>query len=69
MNMPRLNQNQRIQALTMLARGDNVSNVSRAFGCHMYLRLELHVQISLYYVLPYKAKISAQHGIGFILDR
>ena len=34
MNMPRLNQNQRIQALTMLARGDNVSNVSRAFGCH-----------------------------------
>ena len=34
LNMPRLNQNQRIQALTMLARGDNVSNVSRAFGCH-----------------------------------
>ena len=34
MNMPKLNQNQRIQALTMLARGDNVSNVSRAFGCH-----------------------------------
>ena len=34
MNMPRLNQNQRIQALTMFARGDNVSNVSRAFGCH-----------------------------------
>ena len=33
-NMPELNQNQRIQALTMLARGDNVSNVSRAFGCH-----------------------------------
>ena len=32
--MPILNQNQRIQALTMLARGDNVSNVSRAFGCH-----------------------------------
>ena len=31
--MPRLNQNQRIQALTMLARGD-ISNVSRAFGCH-----------------------------------
>ena len=31
--MPRLNQNQRIQALTMLACGD-VSNVSRAFGCH-----------------------------------
>ena len=32
--MSRLNQNQRIQALTMLARGENVSNVSRAFGCH-----------------------------------
>ena len=32
--MPRLNQNQRIQSLTMLARGDNVSNASRAFGCH-----------------------------------
>ena len=35
----------------------------------MYLRLGLHVQIRLYYVLPYKAKLSAQHGIGFILDR
>ena len=35
----------------------------------MYLRLGLHVQIRLYYVLPYKAKISAQHGISFILDR
>ena len=34
LNMARLNQNPRIQALTMLARGDNVSNVSRAFGCH-----------------------------------
>ena len=34
LNMPGLNQNQRILALTMLARGDNVSNVSRAFGCH-----------------------------------
>ena len=34
LNMPRLNQNQRIQALTMLARRNNVSNVSRAFGCH-----------------------------------
>ena len=32
--MPRLNQNQRIQPLTMLARSDNVSNVSRAFGSH-----------------------------------
>ena len=38
-------------------------------SCDMYLRLGLHVQISLYYVLPCKAKISAQHGIGFILDR
>ena len=34
LNMPRLNQNKRIQALTILALGDNVSNVSRAFGCH-----------------------------------
>ena len=33
--MPRLNQNRRIQAFTMLARGDNVSNVNRAFGCHI----------------------------------
>ena len=32
--MPRLNQNQRIQELTMLARGDNVYSVSRVFGCH-----------------------------------
>ena len=32
--MPKLNQNQRIQALTMLARGDNDSNVCRAFDCH-----------------------------------
>ena len=38
-------------------------------SCDMYLRLGLHVQIRLYYVLPYKEKISAQHGIGFILDR
>ena len=44
--MPRLNQNQRIQALTMLARGDNVSNVSRAFGCHRntIIRLPQHFQ-------------------------
>ena len=41
MNMPRLNQNQRIQALTMLARGDNVSNVSRAFGCHRNTMIRL----------------------------
>ena len=38
-------------------------------SCDMYLRLGLLVQIGLYYVLPYKAKISAQHGISFILDR
>ena len=38
-------------------------------SCDMYLCLGLHVQIRLYYVLPYKAKISAQHGTGFILDR
>ena len=37
--------------------------------CDMYLRLGLHVQISLYYVMPYQSKISAQHGTGFILDR
>ena len=34
LNMPRLNQNRQIQALTIIACGDNVSNVSRAFGCH-----------------------------------
>ena len=33
----------------------------------MYLRLELHMQIRLYCVLPYTAKISAQHDIGFRL--
>ena len=38
-------------------------------SCDMYLRLGLQEQIRPYYVLPYKAKISAQHGIGFILDR
>ena len=44
--MPRLNQNQRIQALTMLARGVNVSNVSRAFGYHRntIIRLRQHFQ-------------------------
>ena len=41
LNMPRLNQNQRIQALT-LARGNNVSNVSRAFGCHRNTIIRLH---------------------------
>ena len=38
-------------------------------SCDMYLRLGLHVQIRLYYVFPYKAKISAQHCIGFMLDQ
>ena len=38
-------------------------------SCDMYLRLGLHLQIRLYYVLPYKAKISTQHGKGFTLDR
>ena len=38
-------------------------------SCDMHLRLGLCVQIRLYYVLPYKVTISAQHGIGFILDR
>ena len=39
--MPRLNQNQRIQALTMLARGHNVSNVSRAVGCNRNTTIRL----------------------------
>ena len=41
LNMHRLNQNQRIQALTILARGDNASNVSRAFGCHRNTIIQL----------------------------
>ena len=41
LNMPRLNQNQRIQALTMLARGNNVSDVSRAFGRHRHTIIRL----------------------------
>ena len=41
LNMPKLNQNQRIQALTMLARGDNVSKISRAFGCHRNTIIQL----------------------------
>lgn len=32
--MPRLQQNQRIQAVTMLASGQSVAAVARAFGCH-----------------------------------
>ena len=38
-------------------------------SCDMYLRLGLHVEIRLYHVLTSKAKISAQHGIGLILDQ
>ena len=41
LNMPRLNQNQRIQVLTMLARGDNISDVSTAFGCHRFTIIRL----------------------------
>ena len=33
----------------------------------MYLRFGLHVQMRLYYVLPFKAKISAHDGIGFYI--
>ena len=40
-NLPRLNQNRRIQVLTMLARGNNVSNVSRAFACYRYKIMRL----------------------------
>ena len=40
LNMPRLNQSQRIQALTMLALCD-VSNISRAFGCHRNTIIQL----------------------------
>ena len=32
--MPRLNQNQRMQAFTMLVHCDYVPNISRVFGCH-----------------------------------
>ena len=38
-------------------------------SCDMYLCLGLQLQVRLFYVLPYKAKISAHHGLGFILDR
>ena len=46
MNMPRMNQNQEIQALMMLAHGDNVSNVSKVFGCHRntIIQLRQHFQ-------------------------
>ena len=43
--------------------------ISIHISCDMYLHVGLHVQIGLYCVLPYKVKILAQHGIGFILDR
>ena len=46
LNMPRLNQNQRIQALTILARGD-VSNISRAFGCHRNTIIRLRQRFQL----------------------
>ena len=52
LNMPRLNQNQRIQALTMLARGDNVSNVSRAFGCHRNTIIRLPKRFQQKSVVP-----------------
>ena len=42
LNMPRLNQNQQNQALTMLAHGDNVSNVSKSFSCHRNTIIWLH---------------------------
>ena len=42
LNIPRLNQNQRIQALTMLAHGDNVSNISRAFSYHRNTIIQLN---------------------------
>ena len=46
LNMPGLNKNQRIEALTMLARGD-VSNVSRAFGCHKNTIIRLRQRFQL----------------------
>ena len=45
LNTPRLNQ--RIQALTMLARDDNVSNVSRAFGCLRNTKIRLRQQVGV----------------------
>ena len=43
--------------------------MSMHISCDMYLLLGLYVQIRLYYELPYKEKISAQHEMGYILDR
>ena len=34
LNMPRLSERERIDALMMLGRGDSVDVVSRAFNCH-----------------------------------
>ena len=45
--MPTLNQNQLIQSLKLLARGDNVSNVSRAFGCHRNTIIRLRQRFQL----------------------
>ena len=42
LNMPRLNQNQRNQALTMRASAHNISKVSRVFGCHRNTIIGLH---------------------------
>ena len=42
--MTKLNQNQRIQILTMLARADNVSNISKAFGCHRNTLIRLRMR-------------------------
>ena len=42
LNMTRLNQNQQIQALTMLITRGYVSNVSRTFGCHRNTIIRLH---------------------------
>ena len=46
-----------------------IRTMSLHISCDLYLCLGLHVQIRLYYVLPYKPKISAQHEMAFILDR
>ena len=48
---------------------EGIRIMSIHISCDMYLRLGLHVQVRLYYVLSFNAKISAQHGIGFIFDR
>ena len=45
--------------------GVGMKIMSIHISCDMYVASDC----TLYYVLPYKAKVSAQHGIGFILDR